>query len=561
MSSTVPSQPTEAASTLFRNFAHFDSWTVGVPVTTSYHGTFGINASQARDFSLLINSTGISRSYSISWIQEEMDRIDGRVKQAVEELMDHKAIIPGVWDMINGKMLLLQLQWKQVQPRSDLLTNCAVVEKGVEIVQELRRIENPCLQPAIDVLRAIIEHHAAGAYQSWIMERVENRTTFEDLPVSTPVDLTGFRTLILFSFGAISDALKTATQEQELRAPFDVLFSKIFKTYRTKTFIKTKYAPHCDNPTSEAMTGGFVIYPLGMQALSHEASVMIDWLKDASEDHTLGQLAVQYKHSNYAFLEVERQVTCDLVTASTVNLVLGVHMPVFGLAIHQDKAVAYICEAKPAPHEHWQSGRQNSCACTGMHHTASRFLDFGDLSNLSNYLRFVSFLIAYKKWYFDKVIQYIPSDNDNWIQQRALSAFRTYGPWRNEDRHDIDILRQSSRPDDSNDDGDDGAGVGSFDGGPNPDDELGLSRRHGFSHPSSSGVFRGGGGDALNDSSLVFVPDPFPMGPHLRSEVPDELMELVREMNRHARGMARANKRIIDYCFGIPNSLPGAHKE
>ncbi|THU89062.1 hypothetical protein K435DRAFT_781791, partial [Dendrothele bispora CBS 962.96] len=180
---------------------------------------------------------------------------------------------------------------------------------------------------------------------------------------------------------------------------------------------------------------------------------------------------------------------------------------------------------------------------TGMHHTVSEFLDFGNLRNLSNYLRFVSFLIAYKEWYSDEVIRHIPSDNGNWIQERAFSAFRTY--WRNEDRQVIDILRQSPRPDDGNDDdGDDGAGVGSFDSGPNPDDER-FSRRHGFSHSSSGGMFRGGGGGALIDSSPVFIPDSFPVDPHLRLV---EIGKKLRELNCLYSDFYRDFTKKTDYC-------------
>ncbi|THU89061.1 hypothetical protein K435DRAFT_300837 [Dendrothele bispora CBS 962.96] len=196
-----------------------------------------------------------------------MDHIEGLVQQVVDELMAHEAIIPAVWDMVNDKMLVLQLvlrfEYKQQQPRGDLLTRCAVVEEGVEIVKKLRQIRDPCLQPAIDVLRVIIDHHAVGMYQSWIMERATNWTAFEDPPVSTSVDLTGLKNFIFWCFSPISNALKTTTNEKELRAPFDVLFSEIFKMYRTETFIRTKYAPNCDNPTPEARTGGLPSWKAG----------------------------------------------------------------------------------------------------------------------------------------------------------------------------------------------------------------------------------------------------------------------------------------------------------
>ncbi|THU79126.1 hypothetical protein K435DRAFT_785961 [Dendrothele bispora CBS 962.96] len=550
---TIPSQPTEATS-ISENPDHFMSWVKGVPVVTSYHGV-ELNVNQARDISLLIRRTAISRSYSISWVQQEMHHIDGLVQQMVDELTAHKAIIPVVWDMVDDEIQLLQHQWKAPrEPPGDLLTKCAVVKAAGEIVQELRRIQDPRLQPAIDVLRIIIDDHGFGAaYQSWIMEEVANPIAFEDPPFSTSVDLTSVdltglgEKSILRWFGDISYALQTATEGQEIRAPFDVLFPKIFEMYRIDTFIKTKYAPDCDNPTPDTRIDGFVIYPLGERELYDEASIMADWLKDASEGVTLGQLAVRYRHQNNTYREVEQQLTCDLVTASTVNLVLGVHMPVFGLAIHRDRAGAYICEAKPAGHPRWQLGR-NECKCTGMHHAVAEFMDFGDLRELPNFLCFVSFLVAYKKWYFTEVIKYIPSDDNNWIERRALSAFHTYGPWRDEDARDIFILRQKSRPGDGNDndnDSGDGSAVGSFDGGPNPDDELARGK--------------GSGTDTTDEYTLPL--DEW-MGPHsVPDEVRYELIELLRDVNRHSRGLARANRRLVECCFGTPNSLPGAHEE
>ncbi|THU99520.1 hypothetical protein K435DRAFT_855611 [Dendrothele bispora CBS 962.96] len=495
--SCFASHPTESTSSrisLIRNVLRFKSWAEEVPVMTSYHRT-ELNISQwhhARDINMLKRSTSISRSYSISWVQKEMDHIEGLVQQVVDELMAHKAIIPGVWDKIDRLMHVLLHKWEATwDPHDNVLTKCAVVELGAKIISELRQIQDPRLQPALDVLPLVIYDHAVdAAYQSWIMEKAANRTAFEDPPVSTSVDLADLgEIVILRSFDEISHALKTATT---LRAPFDVLFAKIFEIrYHAETFIQKKYAPNCENPTTDARSNGVVIYPLGRQELSAQASVMIGWLKDASEEgHTLGQLAVRYKHQDYLYQEVERELTCDLVTASTVNLVLGVHMPVFGLAIHQHEAGAYICKAKPAPHPRWQPGRRNECACTGMHHTVAEFMHFGDLRKLSNYLRFVSFLFAHKEWSSAEVIRYIPSDDDDWIERRALSAFHTYGPWRNEDEPEINILRQKSRPDDRNDDkGDDGAGAGSSFDGPNPDGEL------------SGGVVRGGSSGVLNDSS------------------------------------------------------------
>ncbi|KAK7450607.1 hypothetical protein VKT23_012917 [Stygiomarasmius scandens] len=525
----------------------------------SYHDII-LDPSQSRNINILKRSIELPRSYSISWVQKEMDVIDGLAQQAVDELIAHKAIIPGVWDMIDCSMhVLLLSKWKPTwDPHDNVLTKCVVVELGGDIVDELRRIQDPRLQRAIDVLMIIIGYAVGAAYQAWIMEKAANRIAFEDPPVSASVDLQVFETLILRSFSFISEAIQTAQTVQDLRAPFDVLFRQIFRTYRSKRTIKTKYAPNCPNPTSNARTDGFVVYPLsGRKVISIRAFVMIDWMKDALDDgrHALGQLAIQYKHKDHPYEEVERRLTCDLVTTSTVNLVLGVHMPVFGLAIHQHQVGAYICEAKPAPHPRYQSGL-NKCACTGMHHTVAEFMHFGDLRELANYLRFVSFLIAHKKWYFAEIVRYIPSDDDGWIQRRALSAFHTYGPWRNEDAEEIDTLRQSSPPNDSNnDDGDDGVGAGSFDGGFNPGDELGsFSQRHNFSLDSSSGgAFWGGGGGGLKDLSPVFIPDSFPMDPRLRSELRKTATLLER--------VHRDLKKKSDYCSGKARSLPGTDKE
>ncbi|KAK7448462.1 hypothetical protein VKT23_013724 [Stygiomarasmius scandens] len=415
---------------------------------TSYHGA-QLNPSQSRDINLLTQSTTIPLLYSISWVQKEMEHIDGLVQQVVDQLMDHKAITPGVWDMIDSFMHVLRhratSKWAPTAHHNDILTKCALVELGWQIGLALLQIPDPRLQQATDILLLIIDHHATGAYPTWLMEMATNRTAFEDPPGCTSVDLKLLQNFILRCFSLTSHALQTAITEHEVRIPFDTLLPKIFTTYRPERSIKTKYAPNCPNPTPDTRTNGLAFYPLGgRQAISAQASVMIGWLKDAlQEGHTLGQLAVQYKHGDCSYREVERQLACDLVTTSTVNLVLGVHMPVFGLAIHQDKAGAYICEAKPAPHPRWQSGR-HMCACTGMHHTVAEFMHFGDLRELSNYLRFVSFLCAYEEWYSAEVIRYIPPNDDDWIERRAFLAFHTYGPWRNEDAEEIDTLRQSS---------------------------------------------------------------------------------------------------------------------
>ncbi|THU86334.1 hypothetical protein K435DRAFT_367580 [Dendrothele bispora CBS 962.96] len=193
-----------------------------------------------------------------------------------------------------------------------------------------------------------------------------------------------------------------------------------------------------------------------------------------------------------------------------------------------------------------------------MHHTVAEFMNFGDLRELPNYLCFVSFLITHKKWYFTEVIKYIPSDDNNWIERRALSAFHTYGPWRNEDARDIFILRQKSRPGDGNDN-DSGDGSGSFDGGPNPDDSLGFSRRR-----SARG--KGFRTNTRDESLRASPPSPPPrntlppdewMGPHLvPDEVRLELIELLRDVNRHSRGLARANRRLLFYSVLLRHRSP-----
>ena len=116
--------------------------------------------------------------------------------------------------------------------------------------------------------------------------------------------------------------------------------------YSCETYIHTKYAPDYPNLSSTARTDGFVVFPLEGKVTSLQALCMIDWIKDGP-GHVLAQLAIQYKRDDYPFAHLTRKLNCDIVTASTVNLVLGVHMPVFGLAIHQGIAGAYICEAKP----------------------------------------------------------------------------------------------------------------------------------------------------------------------------------------------------------------------
>ncbi|THU89307.1 hypothetical protein K435DRAFT_802846 [Dendrothele bispora CBS 962.96] len=368
---------------------------------TNYYGTVP-DPSRAKIVELLLDTAKtLPQSYSLSWVNQ-------------------------VWTMIDNLKVVLQTEWKS-KVDADLL-NCAVVEGGTKIVGKLRCTKEPqCFQLAINLLLDIIDCHAVGAaYQSWIMEKAADPTTFEDLKLPPTVNVgiidLDFKGSILRRFNNISHAIKTAKNEHELRLPFDALLLEIFEDlYHSEATIRTKYAPTSDNPSPNTRTDGFVILPLEGVALT-PALEMVCWAM-FKKGPCLGQLAVQYKKGKKEFIALERQLTCDLVTAST-NLVLGIIIPAFGLVVDPSKTIAYICEAKKAPMgTHKRALDQQA--------DGDQFINFDDLTKLSNYLRFVSFLFSLKIWYPEQVKQFIPPGNKTWIQRQALEAHGQYGPWRN----------------------------------------------------------------------------------------------------------------------------------
>ncbi|THU79825.1 hypothetical protein K435DRAFT_973013 [Dendrothele bispora CBS 962.96] len=123
---------------------------------------------------------------------------------------------------------------------------------------------------------------------------------------------------------------------------------------------------------------------------------------------SLSVLACEWIWDHDLFDAAVRQVIYDINAGSSINLVLGIPFPVFGVVGGKKQAVAYVGRAKE------NSNGSISFAVNEWH-------DFGCIHNLNNFLTFISFLYAHRRWYQRTTEDYIMKQKEkvpNWIATR-----------------------------------------------------------------------------------------------------------------------------------------------
>ncbi|KAK7435419.1 hypothetical protein VKT23_019681 [Stygiomarasmius scandens] len=128
-------------------------------------------------------------------------------------------------------------------------------------------------------------------------------------------------------------------------------------------------------------------------------------------------LVIEYKTTKRNFQQAINQCVVDLIASSFILEVLDIPHPAFGLAISNEKC--YVLAARAT----FTNG--------SMSYKVQIVHEWGDLSELSHFLNFASFMKHHQQWFIDTVHKCVTdrtSKDPHWVEEK-LQRVKDLKPW------------------------------------------------------------------------------------------------------------------------------------
>ncbi|THU92264.1 hypothetical protein K435DRAFT_780316 [Dendrothele bispora CBS 962.96] len=211
--------------------------------------------------------------------------------------------------------------------------------------------------------------------------------------------------------------------EDRFRTPLDALVDLVWEAEIFQMNVTGHYDRYTRTVPSKALTGPgcyckahiylVQVVKHGLTGLTADKCELLLWGKESLME--VACLAGEFNPEK--FRATVNQVVTDIISGATINELLGIPYPVFGVAVTRLQSAVFVCRAQA------DSNGQ-------MTYAVRKLSEWGPLTEFQNFLQYVSFLFAHKHWYKEKVVAYIKTQSGKdpeWVI-KALGR-RHFKPW------------------------------------------------------------------------------------------------------------------------------------
>ncbi|KAK7435128.1 hypothetical protein VKT23_019821 [Stygiomarasmius scandens] len=295
--------------------------------------------------------------------------------------------------------------------------------------------------PDLEVIRERLKPAALITVQPQIrpLERFAGRIVFlEGLKVllrtnSPPLqEYKPRQTLAIVSLTApwenIAQEWQPGIAKRHLRGPVDTLYATIFGGY---TFIEHRTIPVSARSQIDKGPGLYFLadhykthsFKINKRFLSTHQKLLdlLHWREDAISPASSGQveipmLAQEFKTDN--FREAANRCAADLISGATINELLDIQFPCYGLVVTLEICGLYAARAQLQP-----DGT--------LKYAVQKIDTWGTLKELPNYLKYVKFVEDHKAWFEDNVVSQLikrrSEEDPEWVIEKLTRA--NIKPW------------------------------------------------------------------------------------------------------------------------------------